>query len=379
VKPQPILAEDGTPLDPQQSAARAGGENAPASGRPPPWTELRLALWLAIIGMVIAGLIFGRELLLPLAVALLLWFIIDAMAEGLAKRSIAGRKMPRWLALAGALLAIGLGMALVVELVGSSMADISEDAPRYQASISARLPGLVAALGLKDLPSVAEVFSQIDLNRMIGLLVGTITGVAGQWGLILVYVLFMLAEERAMPIKLNAMFPNPERRREIDKLLHAIGDKIQRYIWAKTVMSFLTALLSYAVMATVGLEYAGFWALIVFLGNYIPVIGGLAAIVLPSLLALVQFETLTPVLIVGGGLTVVQLVTNNLVEPRYVGDTVNLSPLAVILSVAVWSSIWGLWGAFLCVPLTAILLIVLGHFSATRPVAVLLSGRGNPD
>jgi predicted PurR-regulated permease PerM len=351
----------------------------PAREKTPPWAELRIALWLAIVGMVIAGLIYGRDLLLPLAVALLLWFIIDAMAEGLAKRSFVGRKMPRWLALSGALLVIGLALALVVDLVGSSMAAINQDAPRYQANIAARLPGIVAALGLRDLPSVDEILAQIDLNRVIGLLVGTITGVAGQWGLILVYVLFMLAEERAMPIKLNAMFPQPERRREIDGLLSAIGDKIQRYIWAKTVMSLVTALLSFAVMAAIGLEYAGFWALVVFLGNYIPVIGGLAAILLPSLMALVQFDTLTPFLIVLGGLAAVQLVTNNLIEPRYVGDTVNLSPLAVILSVAVWGSIWGLWGAFLCVPLTAILLIVLGHFEPTRPVAVLLSGRGKLD
>jgi predicted PurR-regulated permease PerM len=338
-----------------------------------------VALWLSIVGMVIAGLIYGRELLLPLAVALLLWFIIDAIAEGLAKRSILGRRLPRWAALAGSLLIIGLALALVVELVGNSMVSISADAPRYQANIAARLPGLVAALGLKDIPSLDDILAQIDLNRVIGLLVGTITGVAGQWGLILVYVLFMLAEERAMPIKLRAMFTHPEKRREIDGLLQAIGDKIQRYLLAKTVMSLVTALLSFGVMTAVGLDYAGFWALVIFLGNYIPVIGGLAAILLPSLMALVQFETLTPFLIVLAGVSTVQLVTNNLIEPRYVGETVNLSPLAVILSVAVWGTLWGLWGAFLCVPLTAILLIVFGHFASTRPVAILLSGRGRLD
>jgi predicted PurR-regulated permease PerM len=129
-------------------------------------------------------------------------------------------------------------------------------------------------------------------------------------------------------------------------------------------------------MAWVGVDFAAFWAVMVFFFYYIPTVGSILAIVAPAVLALVQFDHLTPFLVVLLVFGTIQIVTANVVEPTIMGRTLNLSPLVVIVSLVVWGTIWGVVGMFLCVPIMVVALIVLAQFKATRPLAVLLSADG---
>ena len=96
----------------------------------------------------------------------------------------------------------------------------------------------------------------------------------------------------------------------------------------------------------------------------------------PAILALVQFDTFTPFVILVATLGAVQFVVGNVVEPRLMGSSLNLSPLVVILSLSLWGQLWGVVGMFLSVPLTVITMIILSNFSATQPFAVALSQDG---
>jgi predicted PurR-regulated permease PerM len=129
-------------------------------------------------------------------------------------------------------------------------------------------------------------------------------------------------------------------------------------------------------MRFVGLDFAAFWALLVFILNFIPTIGSIVATILPGLLGLVQFESWKPVIILLVGITVIQQALGNFIEPNLMGMTLNLSPLVVVMSLILWGMLWGIVGMFLCVPITVILVIILGNFPATRWVAVLLSKEG---
>ena len=129
-------------------------------------------------------------------------------------------------------------------------------------------------------------------------------------------------------------------------------------------------------MASVGVDFAAFWAVMVFFFYYIPTVGSILAIVAPAMLTLVQFDNLTPFLIVLLVFGTIQVVTANVIEPAIMGSTLNLSPLVVIVSLMVWGTIWGVVGMFLCVPITVVSLIVLAQFETTRPIAVLLSADG---
>ena len=175
---------------------------------------------------------------------------------------------------------------------------------------------------------------------------------------------------------MRALFPDPQRRREIDRILTRIGSDTRAYISLKTLVSIMTADFSYVVMRIVGLDYAEFWAILIFVFNFIPNLGSLIATLLPSLLALVQFDHLRPFFIVAGGVTAIQLFVANVIEPRIMAGSLNMSPLVIILSLVLWGTLWGVPGMFLCVPLMAILMIVFSHFKQTRPLAILMSEDG---
>ncbi len=80
-----------------------------------------------------------------------------------------------------------------------------------------------------------------------------------------------------------------------------------------------------------------------------------------------------------GGIEIIFFVVGNLILPRMQGDSLNLDPVVVLLSLAFWSALWGLAGAFLSSPLTVVAMVVLVQFPGTRWIAVLLSDNGSPE
>ena len=99
-------------------------------------------------------------------------------------------------------------------------------------------------------------------------------------------------------------------------------------------------------------------------------------IALPSILAIIQFNSISMFLIVITSLSITQFLIGSLIEPRLMGRSLNLSPLIVIITLVVWSSIWGVAGAVLCVPITVITMIIFSHFERTKIIAIVLSGDG---
>jgi predicted PurR-regulated permease PerM len=144
------------------------------------------------------------------------------------------------------------------------------------------------------------------------------------------------------------------------------------------VTGVMIAVAAWVLMMVVGLDNAGFWAFVIFLVCYIPVIGGAIAGLLPPLFALVQFETYAPALVLLVGLQVILFVVGNFVQPRMQGENQNIDPVVILLSLAFWGALWGLTGMFLSTPLTVMAIAVLAEFDGTRWIAVLLSGDGEP-
>jgi predicted PurR-regulated permease PerM len=159
-------------------------------------------------------------------------------------------------------------------------------------------------------------------------------------------------------------------------VFQAIDADIRTYIGVKTFTSFLTAAISFVILSWTGLDFAELWAVLIFVLNFIPNIGSIVATILPSLLALVQFEPLTPFLVIFFGIGATQIVIGNILDPNLMGHRLNISPLVIVLSMLLWGYLWGVPGLFLGVPMMVILMIVLYHFEDTRWVAVLLSRDG---
>jgi predicted PurR-regulated permease PerM len=156
-------------------------------------------------------------------------------------------------------------------------------------------------------------------------------------------------------------------------MLETMGRGIQRYLSVKTVVSALTGSLCYVVLVMCDVPYALLFGLLTFMLNYIPTFGSIIAAFFPIITALGSGAPWSVALIIMGSYLAINLTLGSYIEPKILGRELNLSPLVVVVSVVVWAGIWGVVGAFLAVPLTSAIQIMLLSSERTRPVAILLS------
>ena len=329
-----------------------------------------------LITFTFAILTLGKDLLIPMVLAVFIWYLINILADTIASLQIKGVRIHQTVAFMLALVVIMGSLALFTNLISSSINNVIRTAPGYQENVEALLDRGSRILGLDESPQLTQLIHKIDFSKIIQGLGLTLAGFIGSAGLILVYTLFIFLEQKCFLPKINRMIEDETQRKKVGRILERIYADTKTYIGIKTMTSLLTGIVSFLIMRSVDLDFAVFWALLIFLFNYIPTIGSIVATTFPSVLALVQFPTYGPFLVVVLGVTATQVVVGNIIEPRLMGNTLNLSPLVILLSLALWGTLWGIPGAILCVPITVLMAIIFSNFGATRPVAVLLSKDG---
>ena len=332
-------------------------------------------LILATIG-VFYVLVVGKAFLVPLAVAVMVWYIINALSRIYA-RFLPKIEQPNILTTLLSILTIGLLSYFAVDMIRGNISAVQSAAPVYKANFDVMVQKVLTQFHLQEAPNINEMLKGIEIAPMISKLAGTFTNAIGNIFLVFIYVLFLLLEQGTFSKKIVSLFPNANRRKSILSILSHTQEDIQTYIWIKTLTSTATGVISYIILKFVGVDFAGFWAFTIFLLNFIPTVGSIIATLFPALLALIQFGGFFECVVVLVGVGAVQVVVGNFVEPKLMGNTLNLSPLVVMLSLTLWGSIWGIPGMFLSVPITVILLIVFAHFEKTRSLAILLSGDGD--
>jgi predicted PurR-regulated permease PerM len=175
-----------------------------------------------------------------------------------------------------------------------------------------------------------------------------------------------------------ALFPNNQQRAEAISIFNRIRFGVERYLWVQTVTGLMIGGGSWLAMAAMGLDNALFWAFLIFLASYIPVIGGIVGVALPVVFALIQFEWLGWAAILLVALQAIQFVVGNIITPRMQGDSLNIDPVVVLLALALWGALWGLPGMFLSTPLAVMVMIILAEFEGSRWIAILMSENGDP-
>ena len=335
-----------------------------------------IALTFGVVISTFYVLSIGEHFFVPLVMAVLAVYLVDIVSRLIRRIRIADRAVPSVLSVIMAFAIIfGLGFALI-EIVAQNAVHVAAAAPKYQARLQQLQGELFARAGIEEPPELRQLLKTVDLRSVFTAVTKEVAGVLEDVTLVLIYGLFIMLERRYVPIKVQALFPDPERRKNAIRIIRRIDRDIHTYLGVKTAVSFTSALLAYILMRIVGLDFAAFWALLIFVLHFIPTIGVIVATLLPTLLAAVQFDDLGPFLVIGIGITAIAQFMGNVVEPNVMGESLNLSPLTVIIALIVWGSLWGIVGAFLCVPLTVILVIVLSNFDSTRWVSILLSKTG---
>jgi len=331
---------------------------------------------LGLIVLTVYIMVVGRDLIVPFLVSLVIWYLINTLAHYFNKIKVKSRSLPKVICFIGAVLTMITALYLLVDMIGNNIANVKAAAPIYQENLLKLSERIYTLLGIESQPNLTHLVGQVDLRPFIINISGTLAGIAGNAGLILIYVLFIFLEQASFKTKLNALLKRSSHSDKVAEIITTIGVKIKKYVAIKTFVSMLTAGACYIVLILNNIDYASFWAFIIFLLNYIPTVGSMLAVLFPALLSLVQFPTFTPFLIIISALGFIQVLVGNILEPRLMSNSLNLSPLVVMLSLAIWGNIWGIAGMFLSVPFTVILMIVFSEFSKTKPIAIILSQNG---
>ena len=339
-------------------------------------TLQRAALWAIVIAATMYLLVAGRSLLLPFVLALTLWYMVDSLADAFEGPRWGRLRIPRPLALMAAVLVMSGLVWILGRAIGHNVSAVADAAPAYEGRLQRLIDRGAEWVGLEHAPTLSELFDRISLADTLSGVAAAAASVVSVAGIVLIYAVFLFVEQVQFRRKLAILFAGRAHQARVRSVLEQIDREIRMYVRIKTTLATVTSGLAYAVMAWVGVDFAGFWAVLVFFFYYIPTVGSILAIAAPALLTLVQFDHLTPFLTVLLVFGTIQIVTANVIEPAIMGRSLNLSPLVVIVSLMVWGTIWGVVGMFLCVPIMVVLLIVFAHFEATRPVAVLLSADG---
>src|SRR5262245_61363573 len=319
-----------------------------------------------------------KDILQPLFIAMLITYAILPPHRWLVRRGI--RPSLAYILLVVILLA---GSAIVGQAAYHNISEFSQDKSqldRYRDRIK-RLESSTARVlesagvhdaeerlhraGAQVTPSKEAVFDQVQHAASGFVCFLSFALIA------LVYLVFLAAEKISFDRRMALAF-GEARAGRIAELVQSINQAIGNYIAVKAWISLVTALMSLGVFLFFGVDFAVFWAALIFLLNFVPYIGGLVAMGPPVVLAFLQHDSIWPGVIVIVLLTGIQLFTGQIVEPRIAGNRLNLSPLLILLSLAFWGSIWSIPGMLLAVPLTVVIKIILDHIPETRPIATLM-------
>ena len=321
--------------------------------------------WLVGFLALLALLILGRPLLVPLVFTLLIWTVLNALADTLLRF-----KLPRWLAWLGSLALLLAGIYLVGRIVGDEAAQFAVQAPGYVARLEQLTSERLAPLHLGI--DIGDVFSRSDVAGMLTRVAGLLGSSAFGLVEVLIYVGFLLAEQNNLATKFERLQTNSVHQERGQLVLHTIARQLQSYLGVYTILSAVMAGTSYVLLVALGVQFAAFWALIIFVLTYIPTIGSVA-VVIPALMALVQFGTLTSPLIIVAVLGATHFILMNVIGTVVLGQSLNLSPFAIIIALTFWGLVWGVAGLFLAVPVTAAIAIVCGQIGGLRWISVLLA------
>ena len=335
---------------------------------------LAIVLALALVALVGFFLIVGKSLLLPIFVAVISVYVLIAASDALA-RLPGGKHLPeavrRAIVLALFLLAVlvlGAVMVGTAEQVGNRL-------PEYQQNVMALLSRLLSALGVND-PDWQKLWQQfvarIPMQQVAGTALGSISAAAGLIAMVVVYAAFLMGERGGFARKIAVALPG-ERGERAAAITSRINVAISDYLAVKTLINVILGVASFAVLWFFGVDFALFWAVVIALLNYIPYVGSLLGVAFPVILSMAQFGSLQTTLLITVLLTAAQVWTGNVLEPKMIGRKVNMSPFVVLVALALWSSVWGVAGAILAIPMTSIIAIVMASFAMTRPFAILLA------
>ncbi len=333
-----------------------------------------------IIGTVVSALILIelQHILIPLVIAYMLFFIFEPLNVWLQKK-----KIPQFITvIIDLLIIIGFIWGISRIIIGS-FSKFGEQLPFYEQKLNNIVKTSAANIGLTD-----PFFANFNLKEyLIGLDYGGIAGgvfdstislVSGGFFVLFFFIFISsghkrindVVKKRYIKIHTNRNFSEASSVSEsgedyVEKTFRDITSQVQKYLATKFYISLVLGLFIAVILWIFGVDFLVVWAVLTFLLNFIPTIGSIIAVLLPTLMTLVQYESFGTALIVALILIGIQNIIGNIIEPKIMGERLGLNPLVVLLSLLLWGYIWGVVGMILSIPLTSIMKIIMERSDST--------------
>lgn len=334
-------------------------------------------LTFAILFLVLLGYILyvGQTIILPILVAVIVVYVLVSASAWLGSKPLF-KRLPETIRRLLVLITFSLVLILLGGIVVDTAEQITPQLPTYQHNVSQLIHDTLSYFHVKKIPNWTVLWDKLtDHINFQSLLTSTMTAlstIAGWLFMVILYAGFMIAEQGSFSEKLTIALPGEKGQRASD-IVHNINKSIGDYLAVKTLINVILGFTCLIILLLFGVDFAVFWAVLIALFNYIPYVGSFIGIAFPVLLAMAQFGSMGKTALLLGALVAVQMFTGNIVEPRMIGKRVNMSPFVVMVALTLWSSLWGIAGAILAIPLTAMIAIILSSFNSTRPFAILLA------
>ena len=323
-----------------------------------------------VVFVVAAAFKVAYNVVIPLMIAWLLSYICGPVVTFLVHR-----KVPLGVAVLAVLVLVLFVCYFFGVFLGGRVRAVLAESPKYVAQLNQIYNDATANM---DLPEgfLADVNWTQQVGPKLAAMSVSLAGFMGNFLskllLVLIFLVFMLLGKPYFKYKVAAAFP-ADRASQFSDMTASISRQIGQYLVVKVAISGTTGVLVWLTLTLLKVEFALTWGALAFFLNFIPSIGSILASIPPILLAIVQYypSVWTPVF-TAVLLLLIQMTMGNVIEPKIMGDSLNLSPVVILLSLVFFGWMWGVVGALLSVPIAAAIKIVCENVDALKPISILM-------
>lgn len=296
------------------------------------------------------------SVIVPFVIAVMIYFALTPVINKVGSRL----KVGRWIAIGvTGLLSAGV-LALVGMLLASTISDVQHNAVEYGQKIEKMVGSGLQYFSVEmDYSQLVDAASN-EVQALAPAVFGGATDMLSSGMLVLMFLMFLLAGKALSD--------------DSPSLLREIEHSVQKYVNTKLFLSALTGVLTWLILTIFGVEFAVAIGMLTFLLNFIPSVGSIIAMAIPLPLVLLGDHSTGAVIAVFVLIGITQGVIGNVVEPKMMGKSLGLHPIAVMISLVLFGVIWGVPGMFLATPLTSMIKIACSKSEVLKPFAMLLEG-----
>jgi AI-2 transport protein TqsA len=353
--------------DPEAGTPPAAGRGARARALQDNPTALLITL--ACVVVVVLGMRYAAVVLNPILVALFVVMGLSPALDWLRRRGI-----PAWLTITIALVGFLAIAAAFIGVLASYVGQLGSRLTVYQdklAELFSDWETWFAGHGIDATGFLSDMVTPERITGAVSSLLGSVAGAFSNIFLMVMVVLFMLAQVYSFPRKVYARLQLSKR---FEQSFREFGEVTRSYLFTKGWLAAIAAILSTGIYYAFGVDFALLWGMVFFVLSFIPNFGFILSLIPPFAVTLLEagFTRAALVVVV---VVVMNTIVDNVIAPRFMSRSVGLSTLAVVLSLIVWAWILGPVGALISIPLTLMVkLLILDSYESTRFLSLFLTG-----